>query len=52
MTIRCDDVDFEKKKNKSMKLIFILVGTLTSKIVVFGAQEIQTWSYRTQRIHY
>ena len=35
-----------------MKLIFILVCMLISKIVVFVVQETHTWSYGNQCIHY
>ena len=35
-----------------MKLIFIVVGTLTSKFAVFGAQKTRKWSYRSQCTHY
>ena len=41
-----------KKTSFRMKLIFILMGTLISKIDVYGAQKTYTWSYRSQCVHY
>ena len=35
-----------------INLIFNLVGTLISKITLFGAQKSHMWSYRSQRTHY
>ena len=35
-----------------LKFIFIWVGTLISKIAIFGAQKIRTWANKSQCTHY
>ena len=35
-----------------MKLFYILLGALITKIAVFDAQKTLMWSYKTQYTHY
>ena len=46
-----ENADFGKKKKSSfqMKLILILAGMKTSKIVAFGAQKIRTHTFKNRR---
>ena len=45
-----EDANFDKKKSSfQMKLIFILAGMLTSKIVGFRAQKTRTHILKSQR---
>ena len=43
-----DDLIFAKKSYFRIKPIFILMGTLITKIAVFGAQKVHMWFYRSQ----
>ena len=51
--LKHDYVTFAKKLAFFLtKPIFILLGTLTSKIVTYGTQKTHSWSYRRQCSYY